>query len=71
MFLEQGTDTQIQALVKLLDAKYTTSGSQIRPLDFARVAQFFTLDVISYLAFGKPIGFLLKDEDLHGYCRVG
>jgi hypothetical protein len=26
-----------------------------------------TLDVITALAFGEPMGFLARDEDVHGY----
>lgn len=68
--MERSIDAQIQALIKLLDTTYTSSGSQLRPLDFARVAQFFTLDVISDIAFGEPLGFLINNEDINGYCRV-
>lgn len=44
--------------------------SDIKPMDFARVAQYFTLDVISDVAFGEPIGFLVRNEDVNGYCHV-
>ena len=65
-----GIDTQIKALTHLLDSKYLSSGGRLRPLDFSRLAQFFTLDVITEVAFGEAFGFLLKDDDINGYCRV-
>ena len=34
-----------------------------RPMDFVQKTQFFTLDVISALAFGVPFGYLARDED--------
>ena len=40
-------------------------------MDFASVAQFFTLDVITDIAFGEPIGFLSQNRDINGYCKVG
>jgi len=41
-----------------------------RPMDFVQKTQFFTLDVISALAFGVPFGYLARDEDLFDYIRI-
>lgn len=38
-------------------------------MDLARKTQYFTLDVITDLAFGQPFGDLLADEDLHRYIE--
>ena len=61
---------RILDLLTLIDRQYLSSGSTMRPIDFAKVAQFFTLDVIADIAFGEPIGFLAKNEDINGYCHV-
>ncbi|KAK1518273.1 major facilitator superfamily transporter [Colletotrichum abscissum] len=34
------------------------------------VAQFFTLDVISDLAFGEPFGFVASDSDMYEYIKT-
>jgi hypothetical protein len=39
-------------------------------VDFAQKAQFFTLDVISDLAFGQPFGYLSKDEDVFDFLKI-
>lgn len=39
-------------------------------MDFAKKGQFFTLDVISDLAFGKAFGYLEKDEDVYDYIKI-
>lgn len=39
-------------------------------MDLAQKGQFFTLDVISDLAFGKAFGFLDKDEDVFEYIKI-
>ena len=39
-------------------------------MDFSRKAQFFTLDVITDIAFGKPFGDLVADEDRHEYLTI-
>jgi cytochrome P450 len=41
-----------------------------RPVDFARIAQYFALDVISDIAFGQPFGFLDTDADVHDYIKT-
>ena len=39
-------------------------------MDFARKAEFFTLDVISSIAFGRPFGDLVSDSDNHKFVRA-
>lgn len=39
-------------------------------MDFGRKASYFTLDVISSLAFGKAFGDLERDEDVHKYIEM-
>ena len=56
--------------MQLIDKEHISVDSDIKPMDFARVAQYFTLDVISDVAFGEPIGFLVRNEDVNGYCHV-
>jgi cytochrome P450 len=39
-------------------------------MDFAQKAQFFTLDVISDIAFGKEFGYLANDKDMFSYIKT-
>lgn len=39
-------------------------------MDFGRKAQYFTLDVISDVAFGKAFGYLESDSDVHEYIKT-
>jgi len=59
-------DKNVSALVNLI-GQYAEAG---KAFDFGRKAQFFTLDVISNLAFGDAIGFLTADADLYDYCKI-
>ncbi|KAL1801682.1 hypothetical protein ACET3X_002024 [Alternaria dauci] len=68
--MEGTVDQQVAAFIDLIDRKYVSSGAEYRPMDFALKAQYFTLDVISALAFGKPFGYLTHDEDLHDYIKI-
>ena len=36
-------------------------------MDFARLAQYFTLDILSQIAFGEKFGYLTADADLYDY----
>jgi hypothetical protein len=39
-------------------------------VDFARLAQYFTLDVITSLMLSQPFGWLEKDEDIYQYIET-
>jgi cytochrome P450 len=39
-------------------------------MDFARLAQYFTLDVLSKIAFGSAFGYLEANEDLYDYNKT-
>lgn len=56
-------------VVHLIQRKYLTVRSQLKPLDFAKIAQFLTLDVITFLSAGEPLGFVSDDEDKYEYVK--
>ncbi|KAH7124580.1 pisatin demethylase [Dactylonectria macrodidyma] len=64
--LEPRIDANVQRLVDLIDG-YIARG---KPFDFGHKAQYFTLDVISDLAFGEPFGDVETDSDVHGYIAA-
>ncbi|KAF6803785.1 pisatin demethylase [Colletotrichum musicola] len=64
--LEQKVDDNVLRLCRLIEG-YIDAG---KPFDFGRKAQYFTLDVISNLAFGEPFGFIETDSDLYEYVQT-
>lgn len=68
--LELSIDKNIANLIQLLETKYLSTETDFKPVDFARKAQFFTLDVISDIAFGKEFGYLANDKDMFGYIKT-
>jgi len=42
----------------------------LKPLDLSTRSNFFALDVISDVSFGKPFGFLVEDKDLYNYIEI-
>lgn len=68
--LEQSVDNRLMDMIDLIERKYLSDDNQSRIMDFARVAQFFTLDSISDIAFSNPFGNLVKDEDSYDYIKI-
>lgn len=64
--LEQKITNGIQSLITYIES-HLSSREHPCVLDFSKVAQYYTLDVVTDIAFGKPFGYLAKDEDLYDY----
>jgi len=67
--LEERVDETVESLIRLLE-RYIREDFQYKPLDFGGTAQYFTLDVISAIAHGKPFGYLDADTDLYDYIKL-
>ncbi|POR38486.1 Pisatin demethylase [Tolypocladium paradoxum] len=65
--LEAKINQNVMALINLIDSKYVSAN---KAFDFGRKAQYFTLDVISDLAFGEPFGDIATDSDVHEYIST-
>lgn len=68
--MEHTIDTQIAHLVELVRSKYVSNATTYRPVDLAQKLQYLTLDVISDLAFGEPLGYLEQDADPYHYVEA-
>ena len=64
--LEADIDARILEFIHLVREEYAER-KQI--MDFAKLAQYFTLDVLTKIAFGYPFGFLTKNQDLYEYNK--
>ncbi|KAK0388572.1 hypothetical protein NLU13_4815 [Sarocladium strictum] len=64
--LEAKIDENIAAWMNLLDSYVAKD----QPFDLGLKAQYFTLDVISHIAFGKPFGFIETDSDVYDYIKT-
>lgn len=69
--LEQEVDEQLLQMHDLIREKYLNRPDEgvFKTLDLGRVTSYFTLDVISRIAFGQPFGFLENDDDPFGYIE--
>lgn len=68
--MESRVDSQVRSFLSLIRRKYTSTGDELRPMEFGHRAQFFTLDVVTSVTFGKPWGFLERDGDVESYLEV-
>ncbi|KAL6874463.1 cytochrome P450 [Trichoderma longibrachiatum] len=64
--IEPTIDNNIRDFMRLL-AEYA---DRRRPVDLGRKVQYFTLDVISDLAYGAPFGFVETDTDVYEYIQT-
>ncbi|KAH6847692.1 cytochrome P450 [Chaetomium sp. MPI-CAGE-AT-0009] len=70
--LETSIDARLTELVTLIRSKYLshpTMGKAVVAMDLAKKIQFFTLDVISAVGTGQPLGMLRADTDVDRYIR--
>lgn len=67
--LEPEIDQIVMELVHLIQRKYLSVQSSLKPMDFAQIAQYLTLDVITYLSLGEPFGFISEDTDKYEYVK--
>lgn len=68
--MELTVDEHVSRLIRVLESKYLSDEEQFRPVDIAQKIQFFTLDVISDLAFGHPFGYIEQDRDVYDFIKI-
>lgn len=61
--LESNINARVLDLIALIRRHSTTS----QPFDMSPVAQYFTMDTLTHVAFGYPFGYLQRNEDIYGY----
>lgn len=54
----------------MIETNYLSNEVDYKPIDFARKAQYLTLDIISEIAFGKAFGFVDADDDVFSYIQT-
>ncbi|EXJ58758.1 hypothetical protein A1O7_06188 [Cladophialophora yegresii CBS 114405] len=64
--LEKDVDATVVELVDLTRRGYVQKN---QALDFAKLAGYFTLAVLTQIAFGQALGFLVKIEDVYDYRK--
>ena len=68
--MERTVNTHITKLIDLIERKYLSTNQHFRPVDFAQKIQFFSIDVISDLAFGQSFGYIEQDDDVFDFIKI-
>ncbi|KAH6855585.1 cytochrome P450 [Chaetomium sp. MPI-CAGE-AT-0009] len=68
--MEARVDSQVRAFLDLIHRKYVSTPHDLRVMEFGHRAQFYTLDVVTSVTFGKAWGFLTKDGDVEKYLET-
>lgn len=51
-------------------AKHLSTDRETKALDFARSTQYFTLDAITLVGYGKAFGYILSERDAFDYISL-
>ncbi|KAF2760576.1 cytochrome P450 [Pseudovirgaria hyperparasitica] len=74
--VEGVVDERVEEMVSLIEKKYAISKETSGPsaernyLNVALITQYFTVDVISHLAYGVPWGDVASETDKYGYIEA-
>jgi len=65
--IEGGIDSQIEKLKEMIRKHYLSTPEQTKKADLVWIIRFFTLDSVTYLAYGEAFGYLEANKDLWGF----
>lgn len=68
--LESSIGKRIMDLVHVIEKNYLSVNGEYKPMDWAHVAQYSAIDVLSDVAFSKPLEYLKSNVDIHGYIKT-
>lgn len=68
--LEKDVDDQINSWIGLIREKYISKEDDLKSMNVAIQTQYFTLDVITSLAYGKAFGYLAQNKDVFDYIKI-
>lgn len=81
--MQPSIDRHIRGFIELIDRKYATDPSSTgslaaghhrattaKSMNFAEKVQFYALDCLGDMAFGKPFGFIERDEDVGRILQI-
>jgi len=67
--IEDDIAGQVEKFKSYIRGKYLSTDTTTKPIDFGVAVQYFTLDAITKVGFGKEWGFLDADSDVGGFIR--
>lgn len=68
--LEEAVDERIDAFISRIEKHWVSSSGLTRSFEIAKRIQYFTIDTITHLCFGRPMGFVESDTDKHNFIAT-
>jgi hypothetical protein len=67
--IETSIDDTLEELKILIRTTYLSTDNDPRPADWANVAEYFTLDTLSKVSYGKSFGCIKANRDVHDFVE--
>lgn len=68
--VESCIDTRIQEWIRVIDQNWVSASGETKKYDLGRNIQFLTTDIICDLCFGRPLGFVKHQKDMHDFLKT-
>ncbi|KAB8342828.1 hypothetical protein FH972_022426 [Carpinus fangiana] len=68
--LEDVMNERVADFVDRIDRNWISTAAKTKVFDIANRIQFFAVDMITHLCFGKPLGFVASDSDVFNFLRT-
>lgn len=68
--LEDVVNERVKEFIDSLEKRALSAPGQTGSFDIARRIQFFTIDTITHVCFGRPMGFVQSDTDKHDFIAT-
>ncbi|KAK7715154.1 hypothetical protein SLS64_003851 [Diaporthe eres] len=67
--IENSINDTLSELKDLLRSTYLSTDNETRPMDWGSVAEYFTLDTLSKVSYGKSFGCIQANRDVHDFVE--
>jgi hypothetical protein len=68
--LEATVDERVGEFINGIEQRWMSSPDKTKSFEIARRLQYFTIDTITHLCFGKPLGFVDSDSDKFNFIAT-
>ena len=68
--MELAINARLREWICVIDQSWVSLPGETKKFDIGRSIQFLTTDVISHLCFGKPLGFVENQRDMHDFLKT-
>lgn len=67
--LEAEVDEIIGVLIEIIEERHISTGGDLRVVDFSVLSSYYSLDVLTRIAYGRAFGWMKEDKDLYDWNK--